>query len=63
MVDSRRGLAEALEKPYERGKTEDHRAKFFEVQAVIEAIDRAITDETRHNGGVIYEPLVKKPSG
>jgi hypothetical protein len=50
MVDSRRGLAEALEKPYERGKTEEHRAKFFEIQAVIEAIDRAISDETKDSG-------------
>jgi hypothetical protein len=46
-VTQRRQLAVALGEPYKRGHTENMRDAFVAVQALIEAIDRAITDE-RH---------------
>ena len=44
MVADRRELADELAKPYERGRYEQWR-RIIEVQATIDAIDRAITDE------------------
>ena len=44
-VEARRQLAEALAAPYKGGHTENMRGAFLEVQATIEAIDRAIADE------------------
>ena len=45
LVGDRRAFATALSGPYERGKSEEARAKIIEKQAAIEAIDRAIADE------------------
>jgi hypothetical protein len=44
IVVDRRELADELAKPYERGRYEQWR-RIIEVQATIDAIDRAITDE------------------
>jgi hypothetical protein len=44
IVADRRELADELAKPYERGRYEQWR-RIIEVQATIDAIDRAITDE------------------
>ena len=44
IVADRRELADELAKPYERGRYEQWR-RIVEVQATIDAIDRAITDE------------------
>ena len=38
--------------PYERGKTEQARERFFEMQIAIEAMNRAIEDEERSQGSV-----------
>jgi hypothetical protein len=43
-VADRRALAAEIASPYERGREQLHQ-RFVELQAVIEAIDRAITDE------------------
>jgi hypothetical protein len=56
-VEARRQLAEALAEPYKKGHTEDMRTAFIDVQATIEAIDRAIADEqhlpsTPKTGGI-----------
>jgi hypothetical protein len=52
MVKARDQLAQKLGQPYQRTQTEDWRAQFREVQATIEAIDRAIADEKRFAAGV-----------
>jgi hypothetical protein len=44
IVADRRELADELAKPYARGRYEQWR-RIIEVQATIDAIDRAITDE------------------
>ena len=44
IVADRRELADELAKPYERGRYEQWR-RIIEVQATVDAIDRAITDE------------------
>jgi hypothetical protein len=43
-VADRRALAAEIAKPYERGREQLHQ-RFVELQAAIDAIDRAITDE------------------
>jgi len=43
-VADRRALAAEITKPYERGREQLHQ-RFVELQAAIDAIDRAITDE------------------
>ena len=48
LVEERRGLATELDKPYERSRgrdTEDVRDAFVKVQAVIDAVERAIAHE------------------
>ena len=45
MVEDRRDLAKTIAAPFEREKTRDAREKFLDIQAVIEAVDRAIEDE------------------
>jgi len=42
LVEDRRDLARTIAAPFEREKTHDAREKFVDIQAVIEAIDRAI---------------------
>ena len=38
--------------PYERGKTEQARERFLDMQTAIEAMNRAIEDEERSQGSV-----------
>ena len=45
LVKARRSWASAMAAGYVRGETETTLAKFVEIQAAIEAIDRAIEDE------------------
>ena len=45
LVEDRRAFAKIIAAPFEREKTVDARARFVELQATIEAIDRAIEDE------------------
>jgi hypothetical protein len=45
LVEQRRGFAKQIAGPFERGKTDDARAKIIESQAIIDALDRAIEDE------------------
>ena len=45
LVEDRRDLAKIIAAPFEREKTRDAREKFVDIQAVIEAVDRAIEDE------------------
>jgi hypothetical protein len=47
MVKARRGLAEALAKPFDRGTTPGFRSQFIEIQTAIEQIDKAIIEEQR----------------
>ena len=42
LVEDRRAFAKIIAAPFEREKTVDARARFVELQATIEAIDRAI---------------------
>jgi hypothetical protein len=53
LIGARRTFAQVLAGAYERGKTEEVRERFVEIQAAIEAIDRAIEDEKRSQGPVI----------
>ena len=52
MVEDRRAFAKTIAAPFEREKTVDARARFVELQATIEAIDRAIEDEEGGQGSV-----------
>ena len=52
LIEQRRALAQVLAGPYDRGKTEQARETFVEIQDMIEAIDRAIEDEERYQGSV-----------
>jgi hypothetical protein len=45
LVKQRRDLAGSLAKPFERGGTEGWRAAIVDVQAAIDAIDKALLDE------------------
>ena len=47
LIADRRALALALAEPYKRDHSENMRKAFIDVQATIEAIDRAIRDEDR----------------
>ena len=47
LVEDRRAFAKIIAAPFEREKTRDAREKFIDVQAAIEAVDRAIEDEDR----------------
>jgi len=44
-VAARRQVAEALAGDYQRGRTEEMRKMFVEIQATIEALEHAITHE------------------
>jgi len=46
MVRDRRDIADALAREYQPGHTERMRETFVSLQQTIEAIDRAIADET-----------------
>jgi len=47
LVKQRRDLAASLAKPFERGGTEGWRVAIVEVQAAIDAIDKAVLDEKK----------------
>ena len=47
LVEDRWAFAKIIAAPFEREKTRDAREKFIDVQAAIEAVDRAIEDEDR----------------
>ena len=50
LVEDRRAFAKIIAAPFEREKTRDAREKFIDIQAAIEAVDRAIEDEDRRIG-------------
>ena len=52
LIEQRRAFVKVLAGPYDRGKTEQAREKFLEIQAAIEAMDRAIEDEEGLQGSV-----------
>jgi hypothetical protein len=45
MVDDRDAFAKVLAAPFDRDKAERARLKFIEIQALIDAIDRAVAGE------------------
>ncbi len=45
LIEQRRAFVQVLAGPYDRGKTEQARENFMEIQAAIESMDRAIEDE------------------
>ena len=45
MIEDRDAHAKVLAAPYDRDKAERARAKFVEIQGVIDAIDRAMSGE------------------
>ena len=45
MIEERDAHAKVLAAPFDRDKAERARGKFTEIQALIEALDRAIRDE------------------
>jgi hypothetical protein len=47
MVIERREVASALTEKYKRGHTDDMRELLVQIQATIDAIDRAIADEKK----------------
>jgi hypothetical protein len=47
MIEDRDSHAKVLAAPFDRDKAERARNKFIEIQAVIEALDRAINGEER----------------
>ena len=51
MIEDRDPFAKVLAGPLDREKSERARAKFVELQALIEAIDRAIDTEKRESDG------------
>jgi hypothetical protein len=46
LVEMRRNWAGVLAKEFARGETEEAMAKFIEIQTLLEAVDRAIADES-----------------
>ena len=52
LIEQRRAFVKVLAGPYERGKTEQAREKFLEMQTAIEAMNRAIEDEERSQAPV-----------
>ncbi len=57
-IKARRDLATALGQPYKGGHTEKVREGFVQVQATIEAIERALVHEEKMAGKQITEPGV-----
>jgi hypothetical protein len=47
LVKQRRNLVASLAKPFERGGTEGWRVAIVEIQAAIDAIDKAVLDEKK----------------
>ena len=45
LVEDRRSFAKIMAAPFERELTHDARVRFVEMQAALEALDRAIQDE------------------
>ena len=45
MIEERDAHAKVLAAPFDRDKAERARSKFIEIQALIDALDRAITGE------------------
>jgi len=45
MIEERDSHAKVLAAPFDRDKAERARSKFIEIQALIDALDRAIRDE------------------
>lgn len=45
MIEDRDAFAKVLAAPFDRDKAERSRTKFIETQAIIEALDRAISGE------------------
>ena len=45
MIDDRDAHAKVLAAPFDRDKAERARSKFIEIQALIDALDRAISGE------------------
>jgi Spy/CpxP family protein refolding chaperone len=45
MIEDRDAHAKVLAAPFDRDKAERARSKFIEIQALIDALDRAITGE------------------
>lgn len=52
MVDDRDAFAKTLAAPFDRDKAERARSKFIEIQALIDAIDRAIAGERTGSAAV-----------
>ena len=52
LIEQRRAFVKVLAGPYERGKTEQAREKFLEMQTAIGAMNRAIEDEERSQAPV-----------
>ena len=50
LIEQRRAFAKVLAGPYDRGKTEQARERFLEIQVAIEAVGRAIDDEAGWQG-------------
>jgi hypothetical protein len=51
MIEDRDPFAKVLAGPLDRERSERARAKFVELQVLIEALDRAIEDEKRASDG------------
>ena len=56
-VEDRRAFAKIIAASFEREKTVDARARFVELQATIEAIDRAIEDEEGGQGSLNWPTI------
>ena len=52
LIEQRRAFVRVLAGPYDRGKTEQARERFLDMQTAIEAMNRAIEDEERSQGSV-----------
>lgn len=56
MVTERRDVASALTEKYKRGQTNEMRELLVQIQATIDAIDRAIADEKNIAAGLTKPP-------
>ena len=55
LIEQRRAFVKVLVGPYERGKTDQARERFLDMQAAIEAMNRAIEDEERSQGSPVSD--------
>jgi len=53
LIEQRRAFVKVLAGPYERGKTEQARERFLDMQTAIEAMNRAQPIEVPFRGGVV----------